>query len=88
MSLTKAGLIILLPLARWFPSSCGRTSESTRTKQASAHREVFNIRQFLLDQRKEMELAEGIGIEDDMEDVGNKEITLLSYQQGIHLNTV
>lgn len=49
-----------------------RTSESVRSKQTSAHKEVFDIRQFLLDYGKQKELAEGIGIEeDDTEDLGN-----------------
>ncbi|XP_070765827.1 TELO2-interacting protein 1 homolog [Enoplosus armatus] len=56
---------LMTALARWFPSSCGRTSESPRPKQTSTHKEVFNIRQFLLDHRKQKELAEGIGIEED-----------------------
>lgn len=62
------------PPARWFPSTCARTSESSKTEQNSTHKEVFDIRQFLLDQRRQKELAEGIGIEeDDAEELGNKE---------------
>lgn len=50
-----------------------RTSESSKTEQNPAHKEVFDIRQFLLDQRRQKELAEGIGIEeDDTEDLGNE----------------
>lgn len=50
-----------------------RTSESSKTEQNSTHHEVFDIRQFLLDQRRQKELAEGIGIEeDDTEELGNK----------------
>ncbi|KAE8293138.1 TELO2-interacting protein 1-like protein SMG10 [Larimichthys crocea] len=61
---------LMKALARWFPPSCRRTSESARPKQTSTQKEVFNIRQFLLDQRKQKELAEGIGIEeDDSEDL-------------------
>ncbi|XP_059190062.1 TELO2-interacting protein 1 homolog [Centropristis striata] len=61
---------LMKALARWFPSSYGRTSESARPKQTSPHKEILNIRQFLLDHRKEKELAEGIGIEeDDTEDL-------------------
>ncbi|XP_037627885.1 TELO2-interacting protein 1 homolog isoform X2 [Sebastes umbrosus] len=57
---------LMKALARWFPSSCGRTSESARPKQTSPQKEeAFNIRQFLLDHRKQQELAEGIGIEED-----------------------
>ncbi|XP_038579303.1 TELO2-interacting protein 1 homolog isoform X1 [Micropterus salmoides] len=56
---------LMAALARWFPSSCGRVGESARPKQTSTHKEVLNIRQFLLDYRKQKELAEGIGIEED-----------------------
>ncbi|KAF0036699.1 hypothetical protein F2P81_012011 [Scophthalmus maximus] len=61
---------LMQALVRWFPSSCKRADESGRPQQTSAEQEVFNIRQFLLDYRKEKELAEGIGIEeDDTEDL-------------------
>ncbi|KAM8755102.1 TELO2-interacting protein 1 homolog isoform 1-T1 [Acanthopagrus schlegelii] len=56
---------LMKALARWFPSSCERTSKSSRSKQSSTQKEVLNIRQFLLDQCKQKELAEGIGIEED-----------------------
>ncbi|XP_029291967.1 TELO2-interacting protein 1 homolog isoform X2 [Cottoperca gobio] len=56
---------LMKALARWFPSSCGRTSKSARAQQTFPNDEVLNIRQFLLDHRKQKELAEGIGIEDD-----------------------
>lgn len=71
MSLIRPALVAVLPLARWFPSS--RTRESARPKQTTPPKEDFDIRQFLLDLRKQKELAEGIGIEDDddPEDLGN-----------------
>ncbi|XP_034733636.1 TELO2-interacting protein 1 homolog [Etheostoma cragini] len=56
---------LMKALARWFPSSCGRTSKSARPKQTSLHDEIPNIRQFLLDHRIQKELAEGIGVEED-----------------------
>ncbi|XP_040008736.1 TELO2-interacting protein 1 homolog isoform X2 [Xiphias gladius] len=56
---------LMKALARWFPSSCNRTRESAGPKQTSTDQEVLNIREFLLDYRKQKELAEGIGIEDD-----------------------
>uniref|UniRef100_A0A8D0APC9 TELO2-interacting protein 1 homolog n=1 Tax=Sander lucioperca TaxID=283035 RepID=A0A8D0APC9_SANLU len=56
---------LMKALARWFPSSCGRTSKSARPEQTSPHDEILNIRQFLLDHRIQKELAEGIGIEED-----------------------
>lgn len=83
--------LFLSLLVRWFPSGGGRTSESAGTKQTSTHKEVFNIRQFLLDLRKQKELAEGIGIEeDDTEDLGNKERSLheektFCYTKGLTL---
>ncbi|XP_034001082.1 TELO2-interacting protein 1 homolog [Trematomus bernacchii] len=60
---------LLKALARWFPSNSSRTSNSVRPKQNPPHEELFNIRQFMLDHQKEKELAEGIGIEDDLEDL-------------------
>lgn len=67
-------IIIFFSLDRWFPSSRAKTCKSASTGQTSAHKEVLNIHQFLLDYRKQKELAEGIGIEeDDSEDLGNQE---------------
>ncbi|XP_054649887.1 TELO2-interacting protein 1 homolog [Dunckerocampus dactyliophorus] len=61
---------LMKALARWFPPSSSRTKESDRSKQTSTDQEVFNIRQFLLDYRKQKDLAEGIGIEqDDVDDI-------------------
>ncbi|XP_037540304.1 TELO2-interacting protein 1 homolog [Nematolebias whitei] len=60
---------LMKALARWFSSSCCRTSNSASSK-TSTEQEDFDIRQFLLDYRKQKELAEGIGIEvDDTEDL-------------------
>ncbi|CAI5644036.1 unnamed protein product [Oreochromis niloticus] len=52
-------------LARWFPSTCSRTSTSASSRQSSSDQEDLSIRQFLLNYRKQKELAESIGIEDD-----------------------
>uniref|UniRef100_UPI0037E6FDC3 TELO2-interacting protein 1 homolog n=1 Tax=Semicossyphus pulcher TaxID=241346 RepID=UPI0037E6FDC3 len=57
---------LMKALARWFPSSCGKTKESARAKKTSSHEEVFDIHQFMLDYNKQKELAEGIGIEEDV----------------------
>ncbi|XP_068453490.1 TELO2-interacting protein 1 homolog isoform X3 [Clinocottus analis] len=54
---------LMKALARWFPST--RTHESARPKHTAPPEEVLDIRQFLLDLRKQKELAEGIGIEED-----------------------
>uniref|UniRef100_A0A3Q1EZE3 TELO2 interacting protein 1 n=1 Tax=Acanthochromis polyacanthus TaxID=80966 RepID=A0A3Q1EZE3_9TELE len=65
---------LMKALARWFPSTSNRTGSCSSSKQTSAEEEDLNIRQFLLDYRKQKELAEGIGIEeDDTEDLGNME---------------
>ncbi|XP_003963042.2 TELO2-interacting protein 1 homolog [Takifugu rubripes] len=56
---------LMKALERWFPSSRARTGKSATPKPSSSHKEVFNIRQFLLDYHKQKELAEGIGIEED-----------------------
>ncbi|XP_041860609.1 TELO2-interacting protein 1 homolog [Melanotaenia boesemani] len=56
---------LMKALARWFPAMCSKLSKSASSKQASTEQEDFNIRQFLLDYRKQKDLAEGIGIEED-----------------------
>ncbi|XP_051805066.1 TELO2-interacting protein 1 homolog [Acanthochromis polyacanthus] len=61
---------LMKALARWFPSTSSRTGSCSSSKQTSAEEEDLNIHQFLLDYRKQKELAEGIGIEeDDTEDL-------------------
>uniref|UniRef100_A0A673BAD2 TELO2 interacting protein 1 n=1 Tax=Sphaeramia orbicularis TaxID=375764 RepID=A0A673BAD2_9TELE len=65
--------VLMKALVRWFPSSGGRTKESCRPSQTCADQEELDVQQFLMDYRKQKELAEGIGIEDeDTEDMGNK----------------
>ncbi|XP_077411165.1 TELO2-interacting protein 1 homolog [Vanacampus margaritifer] len=56
---------LMKALARWFPLTSSKTKEPARPKQTSAEQEVFDIRQFLLDYRKQKELAQGIGMEED-----------------------
>ncbi|CAI5643981.1 unnamed protein product [Oreochromis niloticus] len=56
---------LMKALARWFPSTCSRTSTSASSRQSSGDQEDLSIRQFLLNYRKQKELAESIGIEDD-----------------------
>lgn len=59
---------LMKALARWFPPSCCRTSKPP-SLSPSAKQEDFDICQFLLDYRKQKELAQGIGIElDETED--------------------
>ncbi|TNN74587.1 TELO2-interacting protein 1 [Liparis tanakae] len=62
---------LMKALARWFPSS--GTRESAGPKQTPPPKEVLDIRQFLLDLRKQKELAEGVGIEVD-DDPGDLEV--------------
>ncbi|CAJ1055307.1 TELO2-interacting protein 1 homolog isoform X1 [Xyrichtys novacula] len=57
---------LMKALARWFPSNRSKTRESARTKQSSSREEILDIRQFMLDYNKQKELAEGIGIEEDV----------------------
>lgn len=84
---TKLFVLFIFPSARWFPSSGGRTSESARPKQNCTHKEVLNIRQFLLDHRKQKELAQGIGIEeDDTEDLGNTVWCLYEDKTGNYIS--
>ncbi|CAI5673812.1 unnamed protein product [Oreochromis niloticus] len=56
---------LMKALARWFPSTCSRTSTSASSRKSSSDQEDLSIRQFLLNYRKQKELTEGIGIEDD-----------------------
>ncbi|XP_071767251.2 TELO2-interacting protein 1 homolog [Centroberyx gerrardi] len=56
---------LMKALARWFPSSPDKSGESAGPRKSSTDQEVFNVRQFLLDYRKQKELAEGIGVEED-----------------------
>uniref|UniRef100_A0A3B5BAD0 TELO2 interacting protein 1 n=1 Tax=Stegastes partitus TaxID=144197 RepID=A0A3B5BAD0_9TELE len=60
---------LMKALARWFPSTCTKTSKSATSKQSTEQEDV-DICQFLRDYCKQKELAEGIGIEeDDAEDL-------------------
>lgn len=54
---------------RWFSTS---TPEHRQTSIASTHTptpEILKLRQFLLDYRKQKELAEGIGAEEEEESI-------------------
>ncbi|XP_061913796.1 TELO2-interacting protein 1 homolog isoform X4 [Entelurus aequoreus] len=60
---------LMTSLAKWFPSSCNRTKKSCRSQQNSADQEVFDVRLFLLDYRKQKDLAEGLGMgQDDLDE--------------------
>ncbi|KAJ0064795.1 hypothetical protein NL108_013240, partial [Boleophthalmus pectinirostris] len=59
---------LMKALARWFPSSLCTARKQSKSEQGTINQEDFNFGQFLLDYRKQKELAEGIGIEHDMED--------------------
>ncbi|CAI5643990.1 unnamed protein product [Oreochromis niloticus] len=56
---------LMKALARWFPSTCSRTTTSASSNQSSSDQEDLSIRQFLLNYCKQKELAESIGIEED-----------------------
>ncbi|XP_029011751.1 TELO2-interacting protein 1 homolog [Betta splendens] len=56
---------LMKALARWFPSSCSRSSERIKSKQPSIDLENLNISEFLRNYCKQKELAEGIGIEEN-----------------------
>ncbi|KAK3519173.1 hypothetical protein QTP70_020000 [Hemibagrus guttatus] len=59
---------LMKALVRWFNSS---TTDLRQTSTASTHTpnpETLNLRQFLLDYRKQKELAEGIGADDESGD--------------------
>ncbi len=53
---------------RWFPAPMGRQKTPSKETQNT---ESVNLRQFLLDYKKQKELAEGIGVEEeDPNDLG------------------
>ncbi|XP_056129299.1 TELO2-interacting protein 1 homolog [Lampris incognitus] len=56
---------LMKALVRWFPSSRGCTSKRERPNRASGDQEILNVRQFLLDYRRQKELAEAIGAEEE-----------------------
>ncbi|CAI5646942.1 unnamed protein product [Oreochromis niloticus] len=68
---------LMKALARWFPSTCSRTSTSASSRQSSSDQEDLSIRQFLLNYRKQKELAESIGIEDD--DTEDRAVSLYHF---------
>ncbi|KAG9269261.1 hypothetical protein AMEX_G16266 [Astyanax mexicanus] len=64
LQLCKVLHSLLKALVRWFPSSArGHKQPSTITQTQNP--EPLDLRQFLLDYRKQKELAEGIGIEEE-----------------------
>uniref|UniRef100_A0A8C6UUF7 TELO2 interacting protein 1 n=1 Tax=Neogobius melanostomus TaxID=47308 RepID=A0A8C6UUF7_9GOBI len=70
---------LMKALARWF--SPGHIREPSKSNHRTANQEAFDIGQFLLDYSKQKELAEGIGIEDDMEDSADNDIPPASELQ-------
>lgn len=53
---------------RWFPVTLGHQKTPSKETQ---NKECVNLRQFLLDYKKQKELAEGIGVEEeDPNDLG------------------
>lgn len=70
-------MLLFFLLARWFPSSRAKTRESAGSKHTSSPEDVLDVRHYLLDLRKQKELAEGVGIEeDDAEDLGKTALCL------------
>ncbi|KAK7884808.1 hypothetical protein WMY93_027931 [Mugilogobius chulae] len=65
---------LMKALARWFPSSRCTAREPSKSENRTKDQEEFNIGQFLLDYRKQKKLAEGIGIENDMEDIEDSDV--------------
>lgn len=57
---------------RWFPSRNVKNKESAGLHKNSTDKGLLDIRKFLQEYRKEKNLAEGIGIEEDnTEDLGS-----------------
>uniref|UniRef100_A0AAY5KNY9 TELO2 interacting protein 1 n=1 Tax=Esox lucius TaxID=8010 RepID=A0AAY5KNY9_ESOLU len=57
---------LMKALARWFPSGIRITNENNKAKKVWCEQDQLNVHQFLLDFHKQMELAEGIGVEEDV----------------------
>ncbi|KAG1926751.1 TELO2-interacting protein 1 homolog isoform X2 [Pimephales promelas] len=56
--------LLMKALVRWFPATMGHQKPSSKETQS---KECVNLRQFLLDYKKQKELAEGIGVEEEDE---------------------
>ncbi|XDV46511.1 hypothetical protein PO909_014397 [Leuciscus waleckii] len=54
--------LLMKALVRWFPATMGHQKPSSKDTQ---NKECVNLRQFLLDYKKQKELAEGIGVEEE-----------------------
>ncbi|XP_016423587.1 TELO2-interacting protein 1 homolog [Sinocyclocheilus rhinocerous] len=53
---------LMKALVRWFPATMGHQKTPSKETQ---NKECVNLRQFLLDYKKQKELAEGIGVEEE-----------------------
>uniref|UniRef100_A0A8C1HUF6 TELO2-interacting protein 1 homolog n=1 Tax=Cyprinus carpio carpio TaxID=630221 RepID=A0A8C1HUF6_CYPCA len=53
---------LMKALVRWFPATLGHQKTPSKETQ---NKECVNLRQFLLDYKKQKELAEGIGVEEE-----------------------
>ncbi|RXN34285.1 TELO2-interacting 1-like protein [Labeo rohita] len=53
---------LMKALVRWFPATMGRQKTP---KKETQNKECVNLRQFLLDYKKQKELAEGVGVEEE-----------------------
>lgn len=63
------------PPARWFPTAGATASQSPATERNFRGQDAFDIRQFLLDQRRQKELDRGIGIEEEMTENLGREVS-------------
>ncbi|XP_067226920.1 TELO2-interacting protein 1 homolog [Chanodichthys erythropterus] len=54
--------LLMKALVRWFPATMGHQKLSSKDTQ---NKECVNLRQFLLDYKKQKELAEGIGVDEE-----------------------
>uniref|UniRef100_A0A8C1XHG4 TELO2 interacting protein 1 n=1 Tax=Cyprinus carpio TaxID=7962 RepID=A0A8C1XHG4_CYPCA len=65
---------LMKALVRWFPATLGHQKTPSKETQ---NKECVNLRQFLLDYKKQKELAEGIGVEEEEpNDLEKKELPL------------
>ncbi|XP_062871338.1 TELO2-interacting protein 1 homolog [Trichomycterus rosablanca] len=71
---------LMKALVRWFPSSTGEHSESSRVTSHTNNPAPPNLQQFLLDYRRQKDLAEGIGAEED--DPSDEDVRPAAAPQG------
>uniref|UniRef100_A0A672NCW7 TELO2 interacting protein 1 n=1 Tax=Sinocyclocheilus grahami TaxID=75366 RepID=A0A672NCW7_SINGR len=75
---------LMKALVRWFPATMGRQKTPSKETQ---NKECVNLRQFLLDYKKQKELAEGIKVEEeDPNDLGVLPLNREGLKSKLHVH--